>query len=103
MNARPDFHRVNDAALAVLPALLSRWLPNGRRQGREWVALNPKRADRRLGSFRVNILTGRWADFATGERGGDPVSLAAFLFDLNQGQAARRVAHMLGMGGQSHE
>jgi hypothetical protein len=102
MNARPDFHRVNDAALAVLPALLSRWLPNGRRQGREWVALNPKRADHHLGSFRINMTTGRWADFATGERGGDAVSLAAFLFDLNQGQAARLVAGMLGMGRHPH-
>jgi hypothetical protein len=32
-----------------------------------------------------------------GDKGGDPVSLAAFLFDLNQAAAARRLAEMLGI------
>ncbi|HEV2604070.1 MAG TPA: hypothetical protein VGU24_10465 [Microvirga sp.] len=98
-----DFAAVNRTATGTLPALLQRWLPNGRRKGREWVACNPKRADRTPGSFKVNLLTGRWADFATGDRGGDVVSLAAYLFDLSQGQAAQRLAQMLGLvltGGQ---
>lgn len=95
--ARVDFARINSAALAVLPALVGRWLPNGKRIGHEWVALNPKRADRREGSFLVNLRSGRWADFATGDKGGDPISLAAFLFDLSQIDAARRIADMLGV------
>ena len=70
-----DFGRVNAAALTVLPSLLGRWLPDGRKQGAEWVARNPMRSDRRPGSFSVNTRTGRWADFATGDRGGDVVSL----------------------------
>jgi hypothetical protein len=77
--------------------LLARWLPEGRREGHEWVALNPTRADRHAGSFSVNMITGRWADFATGDAGGDVISLAAFLFNLNQAQAARRLADMLGV------
>ena len=77
--------------------MLERWLPDGRRQGREYVARNPTRHDRRPGSFRVNITTGKWADFATGDRGGDPVSLAAYLFGLDQAEAARRLADMLGV------
>ena len=93
-----DFGRVNAAALAALPALLGRWLPDGRKQGGEWVARNPKRSDRRAGSFSVNLRTGRWADFATGDKGGDPVSLAAYLHDLRQAEAARRLAEMLGIG-----
>lgn len=92
-----DFGRVNAAALAALPALLDRWLPDGRKQGGEWVARNPKRSDRKAGSFSVNLRTGRWADFATGDRGGDPVSLAAYLHDLRQAEAARRLADMLGL------
>jgi hypothetical protein len=44
----------------------------------------------------VNLLTGAWADFATGDAGADLVSLAAYLFQLKQGEAALRVAHMLG-------
>jgi hypothetical protein len=59
--------------------------------------LNPKRADRRLGSFSINLTTGRWADFATGDKGGDVVSLAAYLFDLSQAEAAGRIAAMLGL------
>ena len=31
---------------------------------REYVALNPTRADKRAGSFKINLQTGRWADFA---------------------------------------
>jgi hypothetical protein len=96
-SARPDYAAINAAALRELPVLLARWLPDGRVQGREYEARNPRRADRHPGSFRINLRTGRWADFATGERGGDPVSLAAFLFNLAQAEAARRLAHMLGV------
>lgn len=94
---RLDFAAINAAALRELPALLARWLPNGRVNGREYEARNPRRGDRHPGSFRVNLRTGRWSDFATGDRGGDPVSLAAFLFDLSQIDAARRLADMLGV------
>jgi hypothetical protein len=90
-----DFASIAAAALAVLPAILQRWLPDARQEGQEWVALNPTRSDRHLGSFRVNLRTGRWADFATGDKGGDVVSLAAYLFDVSQGEAARRIAGML--------
>ena len=89
------FKRINAAALAVLPALLQRWLPDGRVVGNEFVARNPRRVDRHLGSFRINLSTGRWADFAIDVRGGDVVSLAAYLADLSQGEAARRLAAML--------
>jgi hypothetical protein len=92
-----DFDGINRAALAVLPSLLSRWLPDGRRLGREWVARNPRRADRRPGSFRINMHTGRWSDFATGDAGGDPVSLAAYLAGTGQAEAAKSLADMLGV------
>jgi len=94
---RIDFERINSAALAVLPALLARWLPNGRKEGSEYVALNPTRHDCHLGSFRINLCTGRWADFATGDGGGDPVSLAAYLSYLGQIEAAEKLAGMLGV------
>src|SRR5689334_16100983 len=94
---RLDFAKINAAALPALPALLARWLPNGQQRGREYTALNPTRADRRPGSFRINLKTGRWADFATGDRGGDPISLVAFIFHISQADAARRLAGMLGI------
>ena len=95
--ARVDFGRVNAAALAALPTLLARWLPDGRWQGDEYVARNPQRADRRPGSFRVN-RNGRWADFAVaGVSGGDVISLAAYLAGLRQVEAARVLARALGI------
>ena len=90
-----DFDHINRVALRSLPALLGRWLPGGHREGGEYVALNPTRHDRRLGSFRINLRTGRWADFATGDKGGDPISLAAYLAHLTQLEAAQKLADML--------
>jgi len=73
--------------------LVPQWLPGGKKQGREWVAVNPKRSDRNAGSFSVNLVTGKWADFAAGETGGDLVSLYAYLFHHNdQGAAARELS-----------
>ncbi len=96
---RVDFASVNRAALDAMPALVARWLPDGFRRGGEWIARNPRRPDRRAGSFKVNLTTGRWADFALGDeaRGGDPISLAAYLADLSQLEAARGLARMLGL------
>jgi hypothetical protein len=91
------FAEINRAALAAFPAVLNRLLPKGKAVGREIVALNPRRVDRNLGSFKVNRFNGRWCDFATGDRGGDPISLVAYLADVSQGDAARLLAQMLGM------
>lgn len=93
--SRLDFAHVNAAARQALPSLLGRWLPDGRQEGHEWVARNPTRADRNLGSFRINLRTGRWADFATGDKGGDVISLAAYLAGTRQLDAARQLADML--------
>jgi len=92
-----DFEAVNRAALDNLPALLGRWLPAGRLVGQEYVARNPTRQDRHPGSFKINTRTGRWSDFATGDKGGDVVSLAAYLGGVGQAEAARRLAEMLGV------
>src|SRR5712691_5045445 len=94
-SGRVDFAAVNRAALGRLPDILARWLPGGRVEGREYVVRNPRRHDQRPGSFKVNIDNGRWADFATGDKGGDPISLAAYLAGCSQVEAARRLAVML--------
>jgi hypothetical protein len=62
-----DFAAINQAALAAFPAVMNRLLPRGKTVGREIVALNPRRADRNLGSFKINRYNGRWCDFATGK------------------------------------
>ncbi len=84
--------------------MLARILPNGKRVDAEIVALNPRRVDRRFGSFKINRYNGKWCDFATGDKGGDPVSLVAYLAGVSQGEAARMLARMLGLeaGGLRH-
>lgn len=61
------------------------------------MALNPTRPDRHRGSFCINIDRGAWADFATGDKGGYPVSLYAYLHYLSMGEAARALASELGL------
>ena len=94
--SRLKFNRVASATLALAVQLVPRWLPHGRRVGSEWVARNPTRADRHPGSFKVNLRSGRWADFATGDAGGDLISLRAYLDGIRQSEAARRVAQEIG-------
>ncbi len=95
--ARIDIGQVAKAALARPVVCLSRWLPGGKQQGTEYLSLNPTRPDSQPGSFSVNVQTGRWADFATGDKGGDLVSLVAYLDGVSQSEAARRLADVLGV------
>ncbi|ELG9349060.1 toprim domain-containing protein [Salmonella enterica] len=87
------------AAAAAMQAeiLVPEWLPEGRRRGSEWVSRNPTRADRHAGSFTVSLVDGCWHDFATGDSGGDPVSLLAYLMNVRQYDAARMVADRMGL------
>lgn len=43
--------------------------PGFERKGNELVLLNPNRKDKNRKSFKINRMTGIWADFATGKRG----------------------------------
>jgi len=92
-----DFDRINAEALLCLDAVCRRLLPGGRREGNEYLALNPRRRDRRPGSFKISLRTGVWADFSSGDRGSDPVSLVAFIEGCDQGPAALMLARTLGL------
>ena len=96
---RVDFTRINRVALSNAEAVLRGLLPDGHRDGREWLARNPRRAHvpRRLGTFKVNLDTGVWKDFANGDGGADLVSLAAHVAALGQRDAAIRLAESLGV------
>ncbi len=72
-------------------------LADGKNQGREYLPLNPLRADHKSGSFTINRDSGAWADFASGDKGGDLVSLCAYLKTCTQGDAARKLAGFLGL------
>jgi hypothetical protein len=97
MNSSRFYDEINRAALCKLPMLLARWLPKGRKHGCRWVALNPTRGDRHIGSFSVDMRTGQWGEFSSAApaRGGDVVSLYAYLRGVRQGEAARELAELL--------
>lgn len=94
---RLNFQTIKSAALTSIDSVLARWVPNGKRQGKEYLALNPNRSDAKSGSFSINTATGAWADFATGDRGGDLVSLVAFIDRCSQVDAARQLSEFLGL------
>lgn len=99
MADRIDFAGLASAALDCADRLLASWLPDGRRDGHEWKSVNPVRADRSEGSFSINLNTGAWGDFATDDKGGDLVSLCAYLFHHgSQLDAAYDVAEQVGFG-----
>jgi uncharacterized protein (DUF927 family) len=88
---------VSERALRSAEQVLGRWLPDGKREGQEWVALNPTRADATRHSFSINIASGKWSDFATDDKGGDLVSLVAYLERCGQFDAAMMLARALGI------
>lgn len=90
-----DFKAINAAALPHLGDLLPRWLPGGRVEAGEYVCASLEGGQGR--SCSINLTTCMWGDFATGAKGGDPVSLLAAIRDIKQGEAARELAQDLGV------
>lgn len=95
MTERIDFQAIASAALAMGESLAASWLPDGKRQGHEWIARNPTRDDAKPGSFSVNLNSGAWADFATNDKGGDFISLMAYLEGLPQAKAACKLREIV--------
>jgi putative DNA primase/helicase len=92
----PDIKTVASAALQRIDHILNYLLPQGRSDGGEYKSLNPLRDDSRPGSFSINLHSGAWADFATGDKGGDLVALWCYLQRCkDQGEAAQQVAEFL--------
>lgn len=92
-----NYKEIKEKALAHSHLLLKTWLPNGVIKAHEYIALNPTRHDQHLGSFRINMRSGQWADFATSDRGGDLIALLAYLDHSTQSQAARKISSLLGL------
>lgn len=91
------FEEVNAAAQGRIESLARGWVAKARMSGDNLVGLNPTRKDRKVGSFCINVRTGVWADFATGEKGGDLISYYAYIHGLSQIDAARELADRLGV------
>ena len=92
-----DFKYIAATALSRARSLLPQLVPNGRFERDEYVALNPSRADKSLGSFKINSRTGLWDDFAIGAKGNDIIGWYAHAYGLKLCEAARRIAEKLGI------
>jgi hypothetical protein len=93
--ADAEYARVAAAALAAAPTLLARWLGGGPK-GDEW--FGARTADGGPGdSWVVNLKTGVWSHFASGERGHDLIGVYAGRFRVKQGMAKDAVAAELAL------
>lgn len=91
-----DFNQLNCQIKPHTLYLLKKLLPSGKLEKHEYISLNPTRNDKRAGSFRINVMTGKWADFATGDKGGDIISLWAYVNGTRQIDAARALQAIVG-------
>ncbi|MGE8491547.1 VapE domain-containing protein [Comamonas sp.] len=82
-----------DALLRSIDTLLPKWLPAGVREGEDWKCGDLSGSSgRSLCICMVGERAGRWFDHATGEKGGDLLSLYAAIHDLSMPKAALAVA-----------
>lgn len=84
-----NFDVINARLLSDYLGTLKQWLPNGKKIGPNWCvgSLSGEPGE----SLKIHARKGAWSDFATGEKGGDPVSLYAALHGIGQGEAAKRL------------
>jgi predicted P-loop ATPase len=85
-----DFQGLAELLIGRSDRLVSSWLPGGRIQGNEFVcaSLQGGHGD----SLKVNLTTGKWADFAKGDKGRDLISLYASIYNIKNGEAAKVLA-----------
>jgi phage/plasmid-associated DNA primase len=85
-----DFKLASDL---ILPEILGMLPPGEMVTATEYGTRNPTRPeDSRAGNFNFNIVTGAWIDNARpGDKGGDAVSLYAYINGMTQSEAAREI------------
>lgn len=89
--------KINDIALTRITDILSALGVHHRVRGAEIEMLNPRRDDRRFGSFKINKNSGAWCEFATNESGRGAISLVQYLTGDTKGSAAQTVTGILGI------
>ena len=68
------------------------WLPDGEEENGQWSAINPLRNDKQKGSFKINLTTGAFNDYADDDMvGRDAVTLYAKLNGLSNFEAAKQI------------
>ncbi|SBT08101.1 conserved hypothetical protein [Candidatus Accumulibacter aalborgensis] len=98
MAGNDRFKPVAAAALARFDAVMDiLGLAGGKNAGREYLPLNPRRDDHKPGSFSIHRDKGAWLEGATGDKGGDLISLAAYVRSCSNAEAAEWLGQQLGV------
>lgn len=93
-----DYARLREDTISQTLATAKRLAPDGKLNGKEWDALCPSRPDSKLGSFKINVESGMWSDFSTGEKGGDIISYCKYCRGYgSMAEAAAEVIDILGI------
>lgn len=90
-----NFAALNAALLPMAETLVRQWLPDGEKVGVNYMCGST--AGGKGSSCGVNVKTGAWSDFATGEAGRDLISLYAANMGLSPAQAAIQLANDHGL------
>jgi len=90
----PDFEGLAAHLLSRIRDIIPVLLPGGKLVGAEYECASINGGNGK--SFRININTGLWADFAAGHQGGDIISLYAAIHNIKQSEAADRLAKEYG-------
>jgi len=87
-----DFSGLNQTLMSDIRGHVSHWLPGGKIIGHEYCVgdLRAAKGD----SLRVNLSTGKWSDFATGDAGGDLISLYAAINNMDQKTAFEKLCNL---------
>lgn len=89
-----DFEALAQELQSDIRRLLSRWLPGGKIVGTEYCCANLRGGAGK--SLKVSLIGKGWKDFATGDVGGDLISLYAKIEGIKNGPAARILLEELG-------
>lgn len=81
-----DIHKIKSQLEPIHNIIIIDLVPGGKLSGNEYTASSVRGGEG--SSFSFNIKTGKWADFATNEKGGDIISLYAHQENVSQKQAA---------------
>lgn len=85
-----DFDGLNSYLLTQIRNILPEWLPGGNLNGQEYSCGDLRGGQGR--SCKVNVQTGRWADFSSTDKGGDLVSLYAAIHGVTQAEAFKTLS-----------
>lgn len=89
-----DFSKIKKAYKENPLLFLKSLIKNGKTEGNNYVALNPRRNDTKTGSFKIDIASGKFYDFSSGDKGGSILDLAMFVWGCDLIEATQRLEEL---------